>query len=240
MVRVLIGNNDIQKELKYFQFLKNNNEYEIITTHSGKETINKCIETNPAIIILNSNFSDMVYTDVIDRISSLPSEYNKCNLILTVNKPEDKILLSNTSIIYRIFDNSLNEHIAKETINLLKAKFETPYLPLKELKSMLLSLGINTYSIGSQYLVSAIFKCYYQPEDFITLDNIYTIVAREYDVSKEQIKNSIRHIIDTFNNSYNIMNETLYLKIFENTRDISPKLFIQKFVDYLHITKSKN
>lgn len=240
MVKVLIGNKDIQKDIKKYQFLIDSNEYEIITSNSGIETINKCIETTPAIIILNSNFSDIAYTDVIDKISNLPSENDKCNLILTVNNPKDKLLLSNTSIIYKVFERPVSQDDAKETMTFLKAKYELPNLSLIELKSILLSLGFNTYSIGSQYLMSAIFKCYYHSETFITLDNVYTQVANEFNVSKEQVKNSIRHIIETFNKSYNIINENLYLKVFEKKRDISPKQFLQKFVNYLLITKSKN
>ena len=104
----------------------------------------------------------------------------------------------------------------------------------------MLSLGINTYSIGSQYLISVIFKCYYYPENFVTLDNVYKLVADEYHISNEQIKNSIRHTIDTFNRSYNLSNKSLYLKIFENEKDISPKRFIQMLVNYLNKIKSKD
>lgn len=243
MVKVLIGNKDIQKDINNFQFLKDNNEYEIITSNSGIETINKCKTISPEIIIINSNFLDMAYTEVIDKISNLPSEYDKCNLILTVDNPSDKMLLRNTSIIYRVFDtpfNEIDEKKAEETINSLKVKFETPNLTLKELRTILLKLGINTYSNGSQYLISAIFKCYYYPEKFTTLDNIYKIVADEYDVSKEQVKDAIRHTIDTLNTSYNTDSNNLYLKIFESSQNISSKVFLQKFVDYLHIIKSKN
>lgn len=239
MVKVLIGNKDIQTDINNFQFLKDNNEYEIITTNSGKETINKCKTINPEIIILKSNFLDMAYTEVIDKISNLPSEYDKCNLILTVDKPEDKMCLNNTSIVYKIFDIPIDENNAKETLNSLKVKFETPRLTLRELRIILLNLGINIYSIGSQYLISAIFKCYYYPEKFITLDNIYKIVADEYDASSEQVKNAIRHTIDTLNTS-NIADKDLYSNIFSTTKNISSKIFLQKFVNYLHIVKSKN
>lgn len=240
MVKVLIGNKNIQKGIKNFQFLQESNEFEVVTSSSATEIINKCQVIEPAIIVLNSNLPDMVYTEVIDRISNLPNEFNKCNLILTIDKPEDKLLLSNTSIIYRVFDNNSDEKIARETINTLKAKFEIPALTIKELRNILLSLGINTYSIGSQYLISVIFKCYYYPENFVTLDNVYKLVADEYHISNEQIKNSIRHTIDTFNRSYNLSNKSLYLKIFENEKDISPKRFIQMLVNYLNKIKSKD
>ena len=240
MTRILIGNKNIQEALKDFEFLKNSNEYEIITSNSGVETINKCKTINPAIIILDSNFSDIPYTEVIDKISALPNEQNRCNLILNVENPKDKILLHNTSIVYKIFEIPFNEKEELETIKILRTKFEMPSLSLRELKNILLSLGINTYSLGSQYLISAIFKCYYETDEFTTLAKIYEIIAHEFGVSKEQVKNSIRHIIEAFNNSYHTTSNKLCSSIFTYTTDISPKIFIERFVNYLHIIKSKD
>lgn len=240
MIKVLIGDQNIQKDINNFRFLNNDNEYQVVTSVSGMETITKCRENEPSIIILGSKFDDMKYTDVIDKISDLPSEFNKCNLILTLNNPKDKLCLSNTAIIYKVFDNPVNENTVKDTINNLKQKYEMPELTLNELRYNLLCLGINTYSNSSQYLTSAIFKCYYHPEYFITLDNIYEIIAEEYNVSKEQIKNGIRHLIDTFNKSYNLINKDLYDKIFINRENVSPKQFIQRFVNYLQTIKGQS
>lgn len=233
MTKILIGSDDITKEIKNFQFLKNKNEFEIITSNSGIETIEKCKDFNPTIIILYSNFSDIPYNEVINRIANLPSQFDKCNLILNVKSPKDKQLLSNTSIIYRIFDTPFNEKEYQETINVLRNKFEFHKLTLKELKTILLNLRINIYSTGAQYLISTIFKCYYKPEEFITLNNVFNLVAMEFNVSKDQVKNSIRHTIDSFNNTDD-KNNYLRLEIFKNNY-VSTKLFIENLVNYLHI-----
>ena len=233
MTKILIGSDDITKEIKNFQFLKNKNEFEIITSNSGIETIEKCKDFNPTIIILYSNFSDIPYNQVINRIANLPSQFDKCNLILNVKRPKDKQLLSNTSIIYRIFDTPFNEKEYQETINVLRTKFEFHKLTLKELKTILLNLRINIYSTGAQYLISTIFKCYYKPEEFITLNNVFNLVAMEFNVSKDQVKNSIRHTIDSFNNTDD-KNNYLRLEIFKNNY-VSTKLFIEDLVNYLHI-----
>lgn len=240
MVKVLIGDKNIQKDINRFNIFNDNNEYQVITSTLGLETISKCVENEPSIIILGSNFDDMKYTDIIDKISVLPAEHNKCNLILLVNNPREKIHLSNTAIIYKIFDNTIDENSFRETVNVLKDKFKVPDINIKELKSLLLKLGIYIYSNASQYLISAIFKCYYNSEYLVTLDNLYEIIAEEFNVSKEHIKNSIRHLIDTFNNSYNLSDNDLYYKIFINKTNISPKQFIQFFVNYLHEIKGQN
>lgn len=240
MVKVLIGNKNIQEDLQNFQFLKNNNEYELITSNTGKDIINKCLTIKPNIIILDSNIDDMQYTDIIDRLSTLPEENNKCNLLLTVNRPEDKQLLKHTSILYEILDYPLDENFARKTINDLKIKYQIPDIKVVEINTILLALGIHPYSLGSQCLVSAIFKCYYHPEYFYTLDNVYKIVAQEFNITKEDVKNKIRHTIDTVNTSINIDGQDLYLKIFGRLKKVSAKIFIQMFVNYLNIIKSKN
>ena len=106
-------------------------------------------------------------------------------------------------------------------------------MTLKELKTILLNLRINIYSTGAQYLISTIFKCYYKPEEFITLNNVFNLVAMEFNVSKDQVKNSIRHTIDSFNNTDD-KNNYLRLEIFKNNY-VSTKLFIEDLVNYLHI-----
>ena len=239
MTKVLIGNGDIQAGLKNFQFLKNSNEYEIIFSNSGKETIDICRTISPNIIILDSNISDMVYTDIIDTISTLPEENNKCNLILTVNNPKDKQLLSNTSIIYKIFDYSSDAKKVKETINDLTKKYKTHDITKSEINSLISKLGIFPYSLGASCLISAIFKCYYHPEYFYTLDNLYSKVAPEYNFTVEEVKNKIRHSIDTINISTNIDGAKLYHEIFGQLSKLSPKVFILMFVNYLNKIKGK-
>ncbi len=240
MTKVLIGSKNVQTDLNDFPFLKNNNDFEIITSNTGKETLCKCRNLQPNIIILDSNISDMKYSDVMERISMLPYENNKCNLILSVEKPEDKLLLKHTSVLYEVLEQPIDKKEAKKTLIDLKTKYEIPNISTKQVKDILLQLGINTYTLGSQCLVSAIFKCYYYPEDFYTLDNIYRKVALEFDITKEDVKNKIRHTIDTINTSTNIDGQKLYFSIFGNLAKLSSRTFLQLFIKYLNNLKSKN
>lgn len=243
MTKVLIGNKDIQTDLKDFQFLRNSNEYELIFSETGRETINKCRTISPNIIILDSNIQDMDFTEIIDRISTLPDENNKCNLILTVNNPNDKLLLSNTAIIYKIFDYNPKKNIdakkVKEAVNDLTIKYKTPDITRAEVLNLISRLGIFPYSNGTSCLISAIFKCYYHPEYFDTLDNLYSKVAPEYNYTTAEVKNKIRHSIDTMNISTNVDGANLYHEIFGHLTKVSPRVFIYLFVNYLNKIKGK-
>lgn len=246
MTKVLIGNKDIQTHSKSFQFLRNSSEYELVFSETGRETITKCRTINPSIIILDSNITDMTFTEIIDKISTLPDENNKCNLILTVNNPKDKLLLSNTSIIYKIFDYNLKDNLdtkkVKEAVNDLTTKYKTPDITKSEVTNLISRLGIFPYSNGTNCLISAIFKCYYHPEYFNTLDNLYSKIVPEYEdegLTKEDIKNRIRHTIDTMNISTNIDGQNLYYEIFGHLTKVSPRIFIYLFVNYLNKIKGK-
>lgn len=240
MTKVLIGSKSIQTDLNNFQFLKNSNEYELIFSNTGRETIDICRTISPSIIILDSNTKDINFTEVIDRISTLPDEDNKCNLILAVNNPDDKLLLSNVSIIYKVFDYPFDINEARETINYLTRKYKIQDITKSEITTKLSKLGIFPYSVGASCLVSAIFKCYYHPEYFSTLENLYNKVVPEYNgLTSEDVKSKIRHIIDTINTSTNIDGANLYYEIFGQIKTPSPKVFITMFVDYLHKIKGK-
>lgn len=240
MVNVLIGNKDIHEDIKNFEFLTDNDEYKIITSSSGIETINKCRINKPDIILLNSNFTDIAYTEIIDKISNLPDEEDKNNLILTVKNPQDKIALKNVSIIYRIYDYPFDSKQMRQTINYLKERYEIPSITIFEIRTLLSRLGLHPYNVGTQYLISAIYKCYTHPQDFKTLDNIYKKIAIDNDISKDYVKSKIRHTIDTFNKLDMSFTKNLYLEIFGCVQFLSSKRFIEIIVDFLYKNKSKS
>ena len=242
MTKVLIGGRNVQTDLNDFPFLQDNTEFQIITSNSGKDLLNKCRTLTPNIIILDSNIKDMAYTDLMDRISALPYENNKCNLILSVNKPEDKLLLKNTSVLYEILDQPVNITEARNAVDIIKSKYSIPLVTSDELEDIISRLGINLYSLGCQCLISAIFRVYYHPDDFSTLNNIYEKIKPQFDSFKltaGDIKNKVRHTIDTLNVSTTIEGQELYHSIFGDIKNPSAKIFVQKMSQYLKTIKSK-
>ena len=99
---------------------------------------------------------------------------------------------------------------------------------------MLLKLGLNCYHKGFEFLVSTIYKLYYCPDRFISLINIYRLVANDYDVSTDKVRSSIRHTLEALNSDFD-----LYKDIFGNCTELSPRSFIENFMMYLQNIKSK-
>lgn len=238
MVKVLIADSYLTKDKNHYEFLnKYNNKFEILKSTSGTDTIKKCSLFSPEIILMDTGFTDMPYDKVIDEIANLPNEYHKTNLILNVEKEKDRRLLKNTSVIYKIFGMPFDEKEELESIYELKAEYEKPNVSLLEIKDLLLSLGIHTYSIASQYLSFAIWVSYYHPEKFRTFKSVCIYIAKKYSVSHTSVESSIKHLVVTFNNRYN--SGDLFLKIFKSYDYVSAKLFIERIVTYFENEKSK-
>ena len=238
MVKVLIGNRNVQDDLNNLPFLNDITEYSVITSNTGNEIIDKCKTINPNIIMLNTNILDMSYTDIIEELSNIPEQLNKCNLILTVNTKKEKLNLKHVAIISDILESPVKENDVKPIVNVLKMKYNVSNITFGSISRTLRNLGLNVSSGGGQYLTSTILHCYNDYNCLETLKKAYNIVAKQYGVSTERIKDAIRHTIDKLNHSYNLNENPLFVEIFGNINRISAKAFIQTFVDYLHETKN--
>ena len=76
MIKVLVADADIQQNAQCCKFLANDKELEITNTTDGLTTLNTYFEIKPNILILSSNFSDIKYTDILNKLAQ--DEYSKC------------------------------------------------------------------------------------------------------------------------------------------------------------------
>lgn len=114
MIKILIGNENATDNSNLSQFLSNDKKYIIENTYDGKSTFSKYIETKPDILILDSNFSDLNYIEIIDRISSLPDKKYPNNIILILHNSEEVFRLKNYTKIFNILKSDYKfEDIAK-------------------------------------------------------------------------------------------------------------------------------
>lgn len=238
MIKVLVANKNIKNDFNSFQFLTKNNEFEIETSCTGIETIEKYKISKPSIIILDSNIADMSYTDIIDKISMFPEEDEKVNMILTLKDKKDKLLLENASKIYKILDDPLDTDKFESTLKSMKEKFEKPKITTHEIRYLFTRLGLAINSEGANFMISAIFKNYYSPEKYPKLNDILLSIAEDYNIPKDVVRNRLRTFLNTFNNSYNIDEHKTYIKIFGHDSNITPKSFLDDFIAYLNMKKN--
>lgn len=240
MLKVMIASENTKHRSLYCKYLAKDKDFEIISTKDGLTTLNKYFELRPNILILDTLFSDVDYTDIIDKITRLDDESSKCNTILTVNKNTKNISLKNAEKIYSILPEPIQFSDLSETLSSMKTKLNYAQITSEEIDSYLAMLYFNIGSNGSNYMKSAIFYCYYNLAAIKNLDNIYEYIAEEYNVDAKTVKAGMRSSLVPFNTYRTINSQNKLLNIFNINKDnITPKQFLKIFVSYLRYKKNK-
>lgn len=169
MIKVLVANEDVKQNRKCCQFLAKDKNLSVIAAINGTSALQQYLEIKPNVFVLDSHFTDICYTDIIDRICIALNEKKKCNTIVTVNNVEEQLILKNTAKVYKILDKPLN--LYKLSVAVSSIINESKIIELKEIEviSLLLSLNFHIASEGTRYLVSAIMYCYYFPNSLYSL-----------------------------------------------------------------------
>lgn len=199
MLKVLVSNANVEQNSRLCMFLANDKEIKLTSTNNPQSTLCKYFEIEPDVFILDSFSTGMSYTEVIDRISVSPTEKQKCNTLITLDKPEDKLSLLNTAKVYKIFNKPLDLEYLYGTINLMRSEQSPSVLNVEEIYNLLLQLNFSLTAKGTHYFVSAILQCYYYPDAFSSLDNIFKIVGVQHNVDEVTIRNAMRSALKRFN-----------------------------------------
>ena len=240
MIKILIGNENTADNLSLSQFLANDKKFIIENTYDGTSTLNKYIEIEPDILILNSNFGDLNYINIIDHLCSLPEKKYKNNIILILNNFEEFYELNDYSKLFKVLKNDYTfEDIAK-TVKSLSLKLKKPVLTVKELNIYLDQLCFPPHSQCTRYTRTAILHCYKHRESLTSLQNIYNIVAKIYRTEPKTIREGIRKSLQPLSNFTRFNTTNLILQIFETDIDnVTPTSFFNKFIDYLDYVKQQ-
>lgn len=240
MLKVLVASENIKQNSQCFDYLAKDKDLEVISTNDGLTTLNEYISERPNILILDTFFRDLNYTDIIDKITKLDDESSKCNTILTVNTDIKKLDLRNVEKIYSILSEPVNFEDFSQALANMKTKCKYTEITVDEVNAYLSRLYFNLGSNGTNYIRSAIFYCYYNPSALKSLDSIYDFVAKEYNVDTKTIRAGIRSSLIPLN-TYRLFNsQNKLLTIFDIYKDnITPKQFLKTFVPYLRYKKNK-
>lgn len=237
MLKILIANQNNKQNLQYNKFLTENG-YNVKSTFNSKTTLEMYKELEPSILILDYKLTNI--TKVIDKLSFSALERKKCNIILTVNKNEKINELENICKINRIFYKPIYYVELLKQLELMKSEYELKDITDDELNYYLLPLNFSINSNGCIYLKSAISHYYYYPKRFNSLNDIYILISSEYNITPKEVKYAIRNSLVSLNNYRNSIKGNSILKLFDETRDITPKYFLDIFVTYLRIKKIRN
>lgn len=239
MQKILIANQNVEQNSQFCQYLLSNDKrFEVIGATDGITTLNKYHEIKPDVLVLGSYFVDMNCIEIIDRLSSTIEEKKNCNTILTANSKDKKLLLTNIAKVYKIIYDSFNFKDIFNTICELCSYNQYEQLNEFDVDLLLLRLKINLNSIGSDYIREAIIQCYYYPYLLKSLDDVFSLLSIKYAKTTDAIRSSFRTALEYLNTHRNMIEHPI-IKYFMTDNNITPKMFLEIVVLYLHIQKNK-
>lgn len=238
MQKVLIANQNVEQNNAFCQHLSKDKRLEIIGITDGTTTLEKYLEIQPNILVIDSCMKDIDYIDLINRLSTNIREKRNCNIILTARKDE-KLKISHVSKIYEvIYDNENNLDDLSKTINEMYLYGEYEELTSDELDLFLLQLKIPLNSNGTDYIREAIFECYYYPDLQKKLIDIFSIIGKRHNKTNSAVRSGFRTALERLN-MYKESIDCPIMQYFDLSQNITPKEFLEIAVMYLHHQKGK-
>lgn len=232
MIKVLVADENYEKNSNCCQYLANDKNLE------GISTVNSYNEFHPNILVINSDFKDKNLEQIIDELSGTSQERNNSNIILTVEDNRKKLEFDFMAKIYKLFYSLDYKKIQKgiEQYNLDHIIFYEPNE--NNLRALFYKLNLYNESLGADYLKYAIRQCYKVPKLLNSLNDIFDIVANEFNVSYKSIRPAMRNALKSVNNYKMQYGNNGIFKLFENEDTITPKNFI-KIITNHYLMKRK-
>lgn len=232
MLKVLVADENYAANLSCCKYLANDKNLDILSTNSGINTINAYNNLHPNVLVINSDFKDRSYTEILNELSSTSLERQKTNVILTVEDNGKKIELDFMAKIYKLFYSVDYEKIREgiEQYNLDNVIFYEPNE--KTLSALFYKLNLYNEHVGSSYLKYAIIQCYNNPTSKKTLNDIFSLISKEFNVSYKSVRPAMRNALKSVNDYRKKCGSTGIFKLFENEDSITPKNFIKIITRY--------
>lgn len=231
MVKVMIAEDNKSLCKNCFEFLTNDENIKVVYyTFDGKQALEKYLEIQPDVLLLDLNLPKMSGIEVINELSSYSEERKKCNIIVSSGSIELLYTLYNTEKVYRVIHKPFKLNYLLQTIK--EMPLTSHEINQKELKELLTSLRFKIYSRNVEYLITAINVAYNQTFLLNNIKDLYSVVASQYDQSPTTIKWSIRNSIDGLNRTTTIDELCSIFSLKYRPDTITPKQFITLVVEY--------
>ena len=236
MVKVLVADENIEETNKCCQYLSYNEP----KLDTGIETLNKYNRMKANILILNSHFSDINSTEIVDRLSSTAYERKNSNILLTINNAKEQLNFFNTEKIYGFFSKPLDLEKIFNAIKQIQNDNNFDDLDEDFLNKLFLGLYITVGSFHTEILKEAIEECYKYPYLLDNFDLVLSILSnKHYSMTTEDVRNAIRSALHKLNIHKEKLNSHYIARMFEPNKNITPKQFLEVVVSYLHIKKNQ-
>lgn len=237
MLKVLVADENLETNSDFCSFLANDKNLDVVSTRTGINTIDTYNKIKPNLLVINSDFKDKSYTDIVNELSSTSEGRNNCNIILTVEE-NTRLKFISMSKIYQVFYFSMeNTHRdsyseIKETIEQFNLDHYIFYEPSDtNLVALFYKFKVYNDLEGAEYLRYAIQQCYNNPSLKKDLNNIYRLVSDYYGVSFDSVRPAMRRVLVPANKAWRLNGNKGCFSLFEIEKSITPKNFIRIITD---------
>jgi len=242
MLKVLVADENLETNIDFCHFLANDKNLDVVSTSTGINTIDTYKKIKPNLLVINSNFKDKSYTNIVNELSSTSEGRNNCNIILTVENNARLNFISMAKIyqVFRLMENQERpSHTEiKETIEQFNLDHYVFYEPSDaNLISLFHKLKVYNDLEGAEYLRYAIRLCYNNPDLKKDLNNIFKLISDFYGVSINSIRPAMRRVLTPTNKAWKQNRDKGIFSLFEMEKSISPKRFIKIITDKYLIHK---
>ena len=215
---------------------KDNAMVNVISTFTGKETIDKYRKIQPDVLFLDFKLPDMTGVDVIKELQKDENERLKKNVILVTGES----IISSEILSLEKISNSFNksncfDKLEGEIQYIIEEEAKRNRDISKEVKTFLTELGVkNLSSYNYQYVISALEIVCVNNELASKLNIVCKYVGKKYHKNAHHINNKISYAIKEIRKT---MSEEQLKNIFyvhTPTDKFSVKTFIEDSIIYIN------
>lgn len=242
MVKVLVANENTEQTTNFCKYLQNDNALFTSSVNSGIEALNKYNEINPHIFILDSHFKDMETTEIIDRLSSTVVEKRNSNIILTMDELKEQNNFLDVAKIYKFVEiPKLTQQLLYDTVKQMDNENKYDDFTDKQLNSLLATMNMIVTSPRTKLLIEAVKECYYNTNLACNLGEVMKILSYKHNgYSVEAIQSAFRGALAPLNYNRENLQEHPLVKMFDPSKNISPKVFLETITEYLYIKNNQD
>ncbi len=180
MVKVLVADENTDETIGCCKYLSSSDlNIKTLSANTGIDTLDTYNKAKADILILNSHFSDIKSTEIVDRLSNTIHERKNNNIILTINSEKEQLSFVNTAKIYKFLYKPLDYEEVADTVHEIKAQNNYDSIDESTLNKLLFSMRIIVGSFQTELLKEAIYECYNYPYLLDNFDIVLELLSRK-------------------------------------------------------------
>lgn len=232
MIKLMIAEDDIEIGSTYVKFLTNDKNIKIVSfTTDGERALKEYLEKKPDILLLDLDMPKMNGLEIIDYLSKIPEEKDKCNIIVITGDRLKISKIRKTSKVYEIIEKPVDYENLSELVKQIPLPKDKDFE--KKKKDMFISLNLKPSLKATKCLSEAVDVTYNNPTLEDDLNKLYMVVSVRKKISisvaKWRIINSIKRINEVAPQEF--LRDFFY--VYNKDDEVTPKNFFSYARDYL-------